>query len=94
MGVVIFEVIMEGLVDNILKKYLNVDGTVHVDGWRRAFQAEERVNVKFQGKIISASLSHGKDTSVAGMEPVRGGRERIFDKCVWPNFPGKFRFDS
>ena len=54
LGVVIFEVIMEGLMDNILKKYLNIDGTIHVDGWRRAFQAEERVNVEFRGKIISA----------------------------------------
>lgn len=40
--------------------------------------------MKFQGKIISTSLSHGKDTNVAGMEPVREG-ERIFDKCSWPN---------
>ena len=94
LGVVIFEVIMEGLMDNILKKYLNVDGTIHVDGWRQAFQAEERVNVKFRGKIISVSLSHSKDTDVARVEPVRGGRKRIFDKCAWPNFSGKFRFDS
>ena len=34
MGVVIFGVIMDGLMDNILKKYLNVDGTIHMDEWR------------------------------------------------------------
>lgn len=73
---------MDGLMDNILKKYLNVDGTIHMDGWRWTFQAEERVNVKFRGKIISASLSHSKDTNVAGVEPVRGQREDIRQVCM------------
>lgn len=50
--------------------------------------------MKFRGKIVSASLSHSKDTNVAGVEPVRGQRERIFGKCAWPNCPGKFRIYS
>lgn len=47
MGVIIFGAFMDGLTDNILKERLKKgEGTVHMDGWRRAPQAEERVNVK------------------------------------------------
>ena len=38
--------------------------------------------MKFRGKIISASLSHSKDTNVAGVEPVRGQREDIRQVCM------------
>lgn len=69
-----------------------------MDGWIWAFQAEERVNMKPLGRIISASLSHSKETHVASMEWVRARNvadgEQVREENLWDFFYGQIALGS